>query len=290
MNLNQLKYFQAVCNCKSVSKASEIMHVSQPSLSSAIKELENEFGVLLFRRQHKGMSLTAEGETLFNLSQNLLLRAEETQRIMLDLGNGRKVLRLGVPPMIGSIVLPIIYGEFATKHPSIEIEITEAGTSQLYEHLEENRIDMVLIPHVEPFGNDIKSVMISELEIVCCTHSKNRLAGKKRVCTQDLKDEKLVLFKDSFFQTEQIKKWFFDSGVKPNIALQTDQLSTLVNMVSSGTATGFMFKKLIDENSKIKTLSMDVPLLVQISLIWREGKNVYAPMKAFTEFMKSVNF
>ena len=64
MNINQLKYFDAVCTFQSVSLAAEYLHISQPSLSSAIKELENEFGILLFKRHHRGMVLTPEGETL----------------------------------------------------------------------------------------------------------------------------------------------------------------------------------------------------------------------------------
>ena len=65
VNLVQLKYFQAVCSYRTVSNAAEYLHISQPSLSCAIKELESEFGVLLFRRHHRGMKLTSEGEVLY---------------------------------------------------------------------------------------------------------------------------------------------------------------------------------------------------------------------------------
>jgi len=57
MNLNQLKYFSAVCTYQTISDAAAYLHISQPSLSSAIKELEKEFGVVLFRRHHRGMVL-----------------------------------------------------------------------------------------------------------------------------------------------------------------------------------------------------------------------------------------
>ncbi len=64
MNLNQLKYFYAVCTYGSLSDVSEFLHISQPSLSSAIKALENEFGIVLFQRNHKGMKLTQAGNIL----------------------------------------------------------------------------------------------------------------------------------------------------------------------------------------------------------------------------------
>ena len=64
MNLNQLKYFYAVCEHGSLSDAAEYLYISQPSLSASIKALEKEFGVTLFSRRHQGMELTKEGKEL----------------------------------------------------------------------------------------------------------------------------------------------------------------------------------------------------------------------------------
>ena len=108
MNLVQLKYFQAVCKYQSVSAAAEYLYISQPTLSSAIKELEREFGVSLFRRHHRGMVLTPEGTELLKHCERLLSHADQVERIMSDFGKRRNVLRLGVPPMIGSLFLPKI--------------------------------------------------------------------------------------------------------------------------------------------------------------------------------------
>ena len=105
MNFTQLKYFEVICSCGSVSKAAEVLHISQPSLSMAIRELETEYGVFLFKRHHKGVSLTPEGETLLALSRDILTRVEDMTAIMKDLGRGRKILKLGLPPMIGSLFL-----------------------------------------------------------------------------------------------------------------------------------------------------------------------------------------
>ena len=69
MNLIQLRYFQAVCACGNLTQAAQQLHISQPSLSSAIQTLEKEFGVGLFVRQYRGVELTAEGEQLLKLSR-----------------------------------------------------------------------------------------------------------------------------------------------------------------------------------------------------------------------------
>lgn len=64
MNFNQLKYFNTVAEQGSVSKAAELLHISQPSLSAAIKELEEEFGTTLFNRHYRGVALTREGNAM----------------------------------------------------------------------------------------------------------------------------------------------------------------------------------------------------------------------------------
>ena len=137
MNLTQLKYFQAVCSFRSVSAAAEYLHISQPTLSASVKELENEFGVSLFLRHHKGVTLTVEGEVLYALSRDILDRATYVENKMKELGSGRKTLKLGMPPMIGSMLLSNIYHDFLPQNPDISIEIFEGGYSELTQKLEE---------------------------------------------------------------------------------------------------------------------------------------------------------
>lgn len=286
MNIVQLKYFCAVCVYGSVSAAAENLFVSQPSLSSAIKQLEEQFGVQLFKRQRKGMTLTAEGKKLKPLAENLILQAEQIERCMADLGNNKKVLRLGVPPMIGSVILSHIYGEFIRKNPDIILDVCEAGREDLSVMLDESRLDAVFLPHNTPFSEDYKTLKIAEFEIVYCTAKKQEGNLTGGVTPSDLKDTPLVLFKDNFFQAQEIKKWFSNAGVVPNVLLQTDQLSTLNNMVVSGTASGFMFRQLINDNLGLKLLPMDKPIYASVSLVWLAKSGVFNSMKRFIDFFK----
>lgn len=285
MNLTQLKYFRTVYMCSSVSKAAEMLYISQPSLSCAIKELEKEFGVNLFSRHHKGMVPTSEGDELFKLSDGLLSHAEKIERIMCDLGAKKKTLRLGIPPMIGSFLLPEIYGEFTTLHSNINIDITEAGKNELSSLLEKNLLDMVVLPHNESLGIHLNSKKITQLEIVCCAKKNHAITKNKVVKPHDLKDIPLVLFKNSFFQTEEIKKWFKESEITPKILMQTDQFSTLKNIISSGIASGFLFRRLIDANSDLDAISMHKPIFADVSLVWKKNSLMYSAMDDFLEFM-----
>ena len=97
MKLLQLQYFCTACKYNNITRASEELHISQPSISNAIKELEAEFGVILFKRLKKGFTLTREGETLLRHAQELLQHAERITKIMTDRGPENNSIRIGIP-------------------------------------------------------------------------------------------------------------------------------------------------------------------------------------------------
>ena len=150
MNLIQLRYFQAVCACGNLTQAAQQLHISQPSLSSAIQTLEKEFGVGLFVRQYRGVELTAEGEQLLKLSRSLTENADKLVRIMQDLGAGRHILRLGVPPVLGGWLLPRLYTDFFRHHEELGLEIMEKRRAVIKEELEHELLDLAFIIHTQP--------------------------------------------------------------------------------------------------------------------------------------------
>ena len=283
MNLIQLKYFQAVCAYHTVSAAAEYLHISKPSLSNAIKELEKEFGITLFSRRHRGMVLTPEGETLLKLSRDLLSRSEHAENIMNKLGKKRNFLKLGVPPMFGSLILPSIYGDFLIQNPNIELEIIEGGRRELTQKLSEDYLDMVFLSHNRPIESTFASQFVSRLEIVCCVSKDNPLSKCKGVNARELSGVPLVLFKNSFFQTEAIKKWFAVSNVRPNILLQTEQLSTMQSVISHNIAAGFMFRRLADTEFDFVPLSLNAPIYANISLVWKKDAYFSNAIKSLKE-------
>lgn len=284
MNLTQLKYFQAVCVYQTVSAAAAYLHISQPTLSSAIKELESEFGLTLFRRQHSGMVLTEAGELLRNMSKELLVRADQIETVMHGLGTENKKLRLGVPPMIGYLLMPSIYSGFLKAYPDFQLEITEGGRQDLLKMLSDDFLDIVFLPHNRPLSSKLEMQGVMRLEIVCCASIDNPIAGLKTVCAADLAATPLILFKDSFFQTEEIKKWFAFSDVEPKILMQTNQFSTMQTIISSNAAVGFLFKELVAANSQLVPIPIDEPMYVDVSLAWKKDSYVQNPMRKLISY------
>ncbi len=104
MTLIQLKYFQTICKYNNITRASAELHVSQPSLSNAVKELEREFGVSLFTRRSRGLELTPEGRYFLDEADKLLEQAEQLTTNMKHMSTTDRTLTLGLPAMSGSLV------------------------------------------------------------------------------------------------------------------------------------------------------------------------------------------
>lgn len=286
MNITQLKYFRAICTYHSMSSAAEFLHISQPSLSNAIKDLENEFGVVLFHRHHRGMTLTGEGEALLKVTEQILSDMDQAENLMKGLGKGRMQLRLGVPPMIGSLILPDIYRNFLQNAPGVSLQITEGGRQELMQKLREDLLDMVFVSHSGPLDRDFSYITVAQFPIVCCAAKTNPLSHLQKVRPEDVAKTPVVLFDDSFFQTKKIKKWFSDSGITPKILMQTEQLSTILTIISSEIAAGFMFRQLVEANPKLVAIPTEYPILADISLVWKKENHLSDAMNKFTEYLK----
>lgn len=287
MTLDQLRYFQAVCKYDSVSRAAEVLNISQPSVSNAIANLEKEFGLELFIRQRKRLLLTEEGRLISDLADKLLSQADEISRTMRELGNNKKVLRLGVPPIIGSLVLPILYSEHFKLYPQLQVRIVEDDSSGLRKLLADNQIDMAFLPHIQPFGSDLCAQLLTELQNVCCVNKSHRFATRESIRLEELKDEPLVLFKNSFFQTQRILDSFARLPLQPYVLLDTAQLPIVQSMVANNTAIGFMFEFLLKSTPELVGIPLDPPMTTLVSLVWKKSSHISGDMKNLIQFIKS---
>lgn len=287
MTIDQLRYFHAVCQYNNVSHAAEILNISQPSVSNAIANLEKEYGVKLFIRYRKHLQLTQEGQVLSQLAATLLSQVDDINQTMRELGKQSKALRLGVPPMIGSMVLPLLYGEYLKQYPHLCFHIVEDDTSGLKKLLADNKIDIAFLPHTHPLEDNFSAQHLTTLQNVCCVSRSHPLAGQKSIQFEQLKDEPLVLFKNSFFQTERILDEFARRTITPCVLMNSSQLSTVQNMIANSKTVGFIFEFLLKSTPNLIGIPLDPPMTTKISLVWKNNKHLSADINNLIQFMKS---
>lgn len=288
MTLQQLFYFVSACRYGNISRAAEKFSVSQPSVSSAIRALEKEFGTTLIRRRHNGFVLTEEGEEFRKLAESLVEHAFHVEEVMSSKGKKRHFVRLGVPPMIASVLFPTVYSRFRARHDDVEIFTQEMGREDLLAALDDGLLDLAFLPHTENFPSEYSAVPVADFETVCCVWSGHRLAGKKSVTAGELAGEDLILFSKSFFHTERIFSFFAAADAEPKVVHTSSQLSTVEEFVSREIAVGFLFRQIAEENKKIVPISLSPRLSSKISLILRKDHPISDGVERFASFVKEL--
>lgn len=193
--------------------------------------------------------------------------------------------------MIGSLFLPRIYNEFNAKNPHIQLEITEGGgKTELLSKLANDYLDMAFISHNQSLDPSFSSFHIMQSEIVLCISKNNPLSKFQTVSPTDLCETPLVLFKNSFFQTERVKEFFSTEKMTPKILFQTEQLSNILSMISSHAAASFLFKTIVDEHPDLASIPTKNHLYADISLVWKKDSYFFSGMKDFLEYIQSTDF
>ena len=285
MKLQQLIYFKAACQYGSISKAAEELHISQPSISMAIRSLENEFSVKLIERRYQGFSLTEDGKLFLNMADGILRHTEQVERRMSDLKKRKTPIRLGVPPMAAITLLPQLYEAFLG---DIAFQTEENGTNALFRGLKDNTLDMAFVTHDAPLPADFVSVPVMQPEIVWCVSKAHPLSCSDRISFHDLAKEPLVLFKDNFYVHELVAHNFHAIGVEPNVLHVTQQLSTMQRLIQSGAASGFLMRSLESSDPNLAWISLSPPLSVQVSLAWERSHGVSKDMKKLIDYFQNL--
>jgi len=289
MTLDQLRYFCAVCQYDGVTRAAAALNISQPSVSAAIKSLESEFSVFLFDRHQKRMHISAAGQKLLSLAVPLLREADTLSATMNDLSKTDAILRLGVPPMIGSLFLPQLYKALPLLSPHLHLQVVEDDGNGLRQLLDDGKIHMALLPHTHEFNSSLDALPVTTLENVCCVQKGHPLSSMERISLTDLKDVPLVLFKNSFFQTERILTAFRSLGLQPNVVLYTAQLSTLQKMIAGGSVAGFLFSFLAEQEPNIVGIPLDPPMVTRVSLVWQHSLILSDAAKSLIRYFENIH-
>lgn len=237
MTLTELRYIIAIAQTKHFGQAAELCHVSQPSLSVAVKKLETELGVKLFERKSSAIMATPLGHSIIEQAQRVL---EEADKIMRCVEIGKDPLsgplNLGVIFSIAPFLIPNLVSEILKTAPSMPLMLSEAKTAELIEELKTGQIDAAImaLPVDEP---TLSVVPLYREEFLACVPVHHPLAQKETVSKLEIRNEPLLLLGSGHCLRDQILHFCFDSSrnepqpVKPSTGTS---LETIVYMVAQG--------------------------------------------------------
>ena len=193
MTFTQLKYFQTICKYNNITRASAELHISQPSLSNAVRELEHEFGVSLFNRRSRGLELTPEGHYFLTEAGKILDQAEQLSEHMKQLGGAKRTLTLGLPAMSGSLVFADLLQALYARSPGIHVQVIESGSLSNRQKVLDGTLDAAIITRNSPLPSGYGHIALRQVDICLYISASHRLAAKETLNIKDLDHLPLAL-------------------------------------------------------------------------------------------------
>ncbi|WP_326661332.1 LysR family transcriptional regulator [Streptomyces canus] len=239
MQFQQLQYFVAVAETRHFTRAADLVHVAQPSLSQQIKALERELGADLFLRARGNIALTDAGEALLPLARRILADADtarhEVQELV-QLRSGR--VRLGATPSLCTGLLPDVLRAFHDRYPGIRLMIEEGGSHDLVRLLARGALDLALV--VLPLPSPSPALTTVELlrEDLVVVSSPEASApggpGRRTVRVADLESEPLVMFRHGYDLRELTVAACRAEGFEPDFAVEGGEMDAVLGFVRAG--------------------------------------------------------
>ena len=285
MDIRQLEYFQRVGKLNNITRAAEQLHVSQSTITLAIKRLEDEVDMQLFDRSQKNFVLTTEGRVVWDRVSNILVQLQDAVAELHEYRDLQKgTLKLGVPPMIGAFLMPDILAAFKAQYPQLQLTIIEEGSRILRQSLEQNELDLAFVNlHEAPPLLD--TLVIAREPLAVCLPPGHALEKQAAIRLEQLQSEQFILFKEDAFNRQIILKACEKKGFMPNILLSSGQVETHKELVSKGLGISFLIETIAAKSKRIVTHPLAEPIYLEFGLAWRKDKYLSRAAQVFINFV-----
>ena len=241
MELRHLRYFIAVAETLSFRQAGKQLHVSQPSLSVQIKQLEDELGVALFRRSKRRVEITRAGEVFLSAAREILLRLQQASAAAHHAESGEVgTIRLAFIPTATFQILPRLLEKIRSTLPRVNVELREGPEEPQIRGLRSGAFDLC-IGHLSCTYEQIENLLLTRERLVVALPKGHRVARKKYVGLRDLEGEILIMpSKDLLPSVHQmITAAFLKNHIPLDRYQMAEHFQTGVNLIKA--RAGYMF-------------------------------------------------
>lgn len=293
MDLRLLRYFQAVAEELSFSKAAQKLHIAQPALSRAVADLEANLGILLLARTKRRVALTPAGAVLLQDIGVILGLIEETVRKVKRTAEGQEgELRVGfIGPPTKPFLVPLL-AEFRKRYPKVTVVLEERTPERVWEMVSKNRIDVGLTRPVAASERIRLETMHIRKEPICAVFTKNHpLASAKRVTWSALKNQPLIMLarREGVGMHDLIMKACQNADFHPRIAYAPSIVGTTLTYVEADLGIGVVPESVGTLANQSNLIFKPIYPIAQIELVLAWSKADLNPVvKAFRDLIKEM--
>lgn len=284
MELLQLKYFLMLARTEHVSKTAAALHISQPSLSSTIKKLENEVGVPLFTRQGRNIRLSPYGHAYLTYVEQIFTALENGQRTLAVMkGQDDRHLALGI---LSPYIWKDLLRAFSESHPSVKMDRYSMEGSNHIKALLNGNIDMYLGALNGLSDRNLTSKVLYEDDMVLLVNKSHPLADKKEIDLRECRNESFINLSKSTNLQQFISEIYEDAGFVPDSIMECDY-TLRDQMVIENYGVSITTKTSAEnvDSDQVTALALTCPKKKRIlGLVWRKNLVFTPAMKQFHDF------
>lgn len=293
VNLELYKIFYTVSRCGSLTRAAEELHISQPAVSQAIKQLEAALGVTLFNRKHNGMELTSTGgELIFpDVEQALRLLGDAERHIAELKTRATGVLRIGASDTIFRYALADKIVEYNKRYPDVTIELISDVSPAIIEKLKNDSCDIGFLNLPIAVDNGIEIVdSIMHLNDIFIAGKKYAELNGKKLALSDMQQYSLLLMEEHTASREAFDEYTLSYGIKFAPSVEVDSWDFMKKLVVSGMGIGcipreYVLNKLKDGSLFELDVSPRIPMR-SVGMALQKHANISFAMKLFMDLAK----
>lgn len=286
MTLTQLEYFCSVCRYHSITRAAEELFVSQPTISIAIRDLEQEFHLRLFNHGKNRISLTEDGEAFYKKAEHIVQQSQDMLTEFAALGQNVRPLRIGIPPLLSTVFFPRIIDQFHAKH-EIPVELYEYGSSKACSLVDSEELDLALVNmdfyNIDKFNHHV----MMEDHCVFCVSRTHRFADRTSISISDMENEPILLFNTDSFLNQTVNARFRALGITPEVLMHSSQLYTILNFVRGGNCGAFLYSTIAVNPRDFVEIPIEPDMTSKFGIIWKKGVFIPNRLNKFIDFIKS---
>jgi LysR family hydrogen peroxide-inducible transcriptional activator len=284
MEFHQLRYFCAIVETSSFSRAAQKTHVSQPSLSQQIRKLEDELGTRLFDRLGRTVRLTEPGRAFLPRARAVLAELEAARSDLeeREASVGGAVC-VGVIPTIAPYFLPPRLAAFSRKYAQAHVSVVEEITPLLLDRLRAGSMDVAVLALPIPVrGHEFECFTLATEKLYAVLPRRHSLARSSTVTLLELRNEPFLLLRDGHCFRETAVEACKRARLHPQIIFESGQFSSILSMVSAGLGVSIVPEMAIDKRSGCRFVALgDERAIRTIGAVTLKGRLFTRVQQAF---------
>jgi LysR family hydrogen peroxide-inducible transcriptional activator len=252
MELHQLRYFCAVAETGSFSRAAEQSHVAQPSLSQQILKLEGELGARLFDRLGRSVRLTDVGKAFLPRARAVLRELEAAKGDVVERKDSvAGPLCVGVIPTIAPYFLPPQLTSFTRQFPQAQLTVVEEITPVLLDRLRASVVDVAILA-LPIRGHEFDAFPLLTERLFAALPRKHALAKRRSLSLRDLRKDPFLLLRDGHCFRDTAVAACDRARLNPQVVFESGQFSSILSMVGTGMGVSIVPEMAIEEHSRCR--------------------------------------